>query len=90
MAKWDYRVDLRQTFHNPELSMAEKAPRIAASMRVRLKGTRIWDDEIDGLLEELADQTAADDFDDVWDAVYDWCDTNRVWIETRPFVGVPA
>ena len=83
MTPWAYRVDVSDFFDDETLSVNEKAKRIATRFRLRLNKKPIWEDEIEGLLEELEDQTSADDFNGVWSCIYDWCDGERVWIETR-------
>lgn len=40
------------------------------------------DSELDYAIQELADTTDADEFDYVWNEIYDLADWDRVWIET--------
>lgn len=83
MSEWAYRIDISDFFHDEALTTNEKAKRIATRFRIRLGRKPVWEDEIEGLLEELEDQTDADEFDDVWNCIYDWCDAERVWVRTR-------
>lgn len=78
MAEWKRKVDVSQWFHDDALSVAEKAKAIAAHLRPLIGD----DEEAAELLDMLAEQDEADDFDYVWNDLYDWADAKRVWINT--------
>ena len=76
---------LADVFHNDDLTFIEKRDAIVA----RIKATRWHKDadphEFDGLVdivENLATEESADDFDYWWGELYDLADRDRVWIET--------
>lgn len=80
---WDRRIQLGDVFHNDALSFEEKRDVIVA--RIRKSGwLDAYDeyDELPQLVEELSETTDGNDFDGPWDAIYDYADTDRVWIAT--------
>lgn len=78
---WDRTIDLRPVWRNENLTFEQR--RDAIVKRIRNSGW-ITDDSLhlDGLVEELGDVEAVDEFDAVWDAIYDEADSDRVWIQT--------
>ena len=83
MRRWEHIVNVTGPFHN-DLSFKEKRDMIVAVF----KGLPHYDeDDCDSdlwwILDELADTRDEDEFDTVWDGLYDWCDSNSVWIETN-------
>lgn len=86
MTRWRFKFDVSDVFHNDALTVAEKSKTIAE----RLRKVRWFDLADDTDREDLLDYADAiscmdnaDDFDHVWNAFYDWCDLNRVWVTTR-------
>jgi len=41
----------------------------------------MYDMTLEETIEELCEVDTVDYYDTVKDALYDWCDTNRVWID---------
>ena len=82
---WDRKLNLADIFHNDALSFVES--RDAIVRRIRISGWLDGRDEFDDLVELVNDHLAyAEDvkeFDELWDAVYDHADADRVWIQTR-------
>ena len=76
---WSLTIRLGDVFRNAELSFPERRDAIVR----RIRRTR-WaqDSRVAELLEELADTSDPDDFDGVWDELYDEADYDRVWIDT--------
>lgn len=78
---WDHTVKIADVFHDDDLAFDVKRDLIVARFaRLKQKFPEDWDLEL--LLDELSDTTGDEEFDDVWESLYDWADDNRVWIET--------
>ena len=85
MPQWKMTIDLSAVFHNDTMTFEERRDRIVEILR----GSR-WVKNTDGALndlpavvDELAETVDVDEFDSVWDAIYDRADDDRVWIKTR-------
>lgn len=76
---WRYKLQLADVWNDEDLSFTERRDAIVA----RIKGFPLYneEDEIWWIVDELSDAQSEDDFDAVWDAFYDWADTERVWVE---------
>ena len=80
---WDRRINVGDIFHNDDLTFEQSRDRIAA----RIKGSTWYtaegeDSELWALVDELADTEDTDEFDAVWNGIYDLADFHRVWIDT--------
>lgn len=81
---WTDTLNLKDVFHSDDLIFTEKRDAIVS----RIKRMRWYKDaEAEGgslfyLVDELADAEDAEEFDAVWDAIYDIADYDRVWIAT--------
>lgn len=81
MTKWDHTLKLADVFHNDALSFEQRRDKIVR----RIRAAKFYDPEsyaLPDLVEELSETTDADDFDQAWDAFYDWADVHRVWVST--------
>jgi hypothetical protein len=84
---WEHTINLAGVFHNEDLTFEERRDRIVDVIRAstwyknRVEGTNVFD-VLYELVDELADTTTGDEFNVVWDAVYDEADYDRVWIKT--------
>ena len=85
LPSWAGKLDVSDVFHNDDLTFIEKRDAIVA----RIKATRWYKNadphEFDGLhdvVENLATEETADDFDYWWDQLYDIADVDRIWINT--------
>jgi hypothetical protein len=77
---WTYKVILKDIFHNDDLTFEQRRDAIVRRLR---KSPWAKDNyTLSEYLDELADAEDADDFDYVWDAIYDEADRDRVWIAT--------
>lgn len=82
--EWKETVRLADVFHNEEMDFPERRDAIVA----RIKHTKWYqlaareDAELFYVIDELADTEGADEFDCVWNYVYDIADGDRVWIAT--------
>jgi hypothetical protein len=81
---WDRKIRLADVFHAGHLTFERRRDLIAARLRASawLTGRDEFDDLV-LLVDDLAEAEDADEFDAVWDAIYDAADEDRVWIETR-------
>lgn len=79
---WDVTLYLGDVFHNEDLTFEEKRDEIV--QRIQNSG---WLEATDSdtfaeLVEELGDTDDVEEFDQVWDLIYDQANLDRVWIET--------
>lgn len=78
---WKHRVQLADIFYNHDLSFEEKRDKI--TYRLKTSGWFKGKDEssdLHMLVEELGSSDDVDDFDFVWDRIYDEADYDRCWI----------
>lgn len=90
MSRWKHKVDVSDVFHNDTLTLSEKSQVIAARLARFTADDDTWLDE---LLEELCDAGHEGDmtwFDATWSGIYDWADSERVWIDTHRPRPTPA
>ena len=81
---WDRKIQLGDVFHNEGMTFEQRRDAIAT----RLRGSKWYEGsdeyaEIRTLVDDLTDALDADQFDAVWDAIYDEADYDRVWIGTH-------
>lgn len=86
MVAWKNTVKLGYVWQNDDLSFEEKRDEVVARLRqfeVVDEDYAGWPDPcLEELLDELAETDDEDYFNMVWDAVYDWADTDhRLWID---------
>lgn len=84
MANWLYTIQLPefQKCQNEEGSLEDVIRAFLEQIQIVPQELR---DEIEWELEELqglldAGDPDPDDFDDVWETIYNWADENRIWI----------
>jgi len=80
MPKWSKTIDLKQVFHNDEMTFVERRDAI-----VRIIRASGWPDanfDVADLLFALARTENVKAFDEVWQWIYDEADTERVWLAT--------
>ncbi len=67
------------------------AARINVPTRTQISIVREGQQPWVGVLEELADTSNADEFDSVWDVIYDLADSGQwLWIDTQPAEPKPS
>jgi hypothetical protein len=75
---WVMTISLRGVFGNENMTFEQRRDEIVRRIR-----RSSWDNVlVSDLLDEWADATTAEEFDEVWDAIYDEADADRVWIAT--------
>lgn len=81
MATWLITIDLKDVFHNDDMSFVEKRDEIVSRIR-----NSPWFQESDvtlgSVIADLAETENVEDFDFVWNYVYDIADADRVWLAT--------
>jgi len=80
---WAHKINLRDVFHNDDLTFEQKRDAIVARIRATTWFKQY--DEFDDLpqfVEELADAEDKYAFNDVLGEIYDIADADRVWIAT--------
>ena len=81
MASWVERIDLADVFHDEDLTFEQKRDAIVA--RIKASEWYRWSGfELHLMISSLSSTTTPEDFDVVWDAVYEKADVDRVWIAT--------
>lgn len=84
MAVWLYTVNASGILHNDALTFEEKRDRMVEALKAST--WYAWageDSELWSLVEELGDAEDAQEFDWVWDGIYNLADADRAWIETH-------
>lgn len=86
--QWYYVLDVSDVFYHGD----DDGEILFAAARAVAKKVEQWQNamfplsgELEELADELVDAASAEDiewFNQVWDALYDWADANRVWIKT--------
>ena len=86
MTNWKHQLKLGDVFHNDDMTFDARRDAIVARIRATgwYKRTVAGEDgyELTDIVDDLADTKGADTFDEIWSNFYDWCDENRVWVET--------
>lgn len=78
--KWDRKIYVGDIFHNDDIPFELKRDSIVKRLRSMVRPRK--DEDFVCLIEDLEVTEDEDEFDDVWNDIYDWADENRVWIET--------
>ena len=81
MAVWLHTLKLGDIFHDENMSFPAKRDEIVD----RIRKASFYDEDDSELNDLIWDLDTADDleeFDFVWNHFYDWCDRERVWLET--------
>jgi len=86
---WERRIRVGDIFHNEDLTFEQRRDAIVKRIRASgwIEASTYGFGDLDALVDELADARDADGFDEVWDAIYDIADYDRVWIETGQNTG---
>jgi hypothetical protein len=81
---WERKISVADVFHNDAMTFPEIRDAVVRKLRdsAWFKSKDEYDD-LPQLVEELAEVEDTSDFDNVWDAIYDEADADRVWITTR-------
>lgn len=80
---WEYRINLGHVFRDEALTFEERRDAIVGVLtRSRWMREAGEDDILTALVEELGDAPDAEEFDEVWDAIYDRANADRAWIDT--------
>jgi hypothetical protein len=81
---WTYEVDVSGPWRDEMLTFEERRNAIIAILRkhpwINQDNWHGWD--LQDLVEELTTADTEDDFNEIWDALYDEADYDRVWINT--------
>jgi hypothetical protein len=85
MTIWNKTVDVSSVFHNDDMSFIERRDAIVKKFRDAWPVSFTEDEslEINDILDELEETEDVEEFNSVWDEVYDWADYRKVWIKTR-------
>lgn len=84
MTDWRYTINLKDVFHNDQLTFEQSRDAVVKRLRSTawFKGKDEFDDLPQAVIE-LSETTNENDFDEVWDAIYDEADADKIWIVTR-------
>jgi hypothetical protein len=78
MTQWRKEVRLKDVFHDDEMAFEEKRDVIVR----RLKKAFLGNEEAEEVISDLSYADDVEEFDDIWDVLYDIADRERVWIST--------
>jgi hypothetical protein len=83
MPVWYETVRLSDVFHNEEMTFEQRRDEIVRRLRAS-SWVKCADDNdvLPNLIDELKNAADVDEFDTVWDVIYDYADADRVWIDT--------
>lgn len=76
MTNWLLTIDLRDAWSNDNFFQA----RDLIVHKIRATRWPLINSEIDFLLDELSEVANTDEFDVLWNQMYDYADIDRVWI----------
>lgn len=81
MTNWTETIKLGDVFYNDDITFIGKRDVIVG----RIKNSKWFKrqhefDTLPELVEELSDTESVEDFDEVWSAIYDEADADKVWI----------
>jgi chromatin segregation and condensation protein Rec8/ScpA/Scc1 (kleisin family) len=84
MHTWKYKINLADVFHNDDMTFEDRRGAIVRRIRASswFKEYDEYYDELPQFVEELADTRDTEEFDNVWDAIYNIADYDRVRIQT--------
>jgi len=78
---WQHTLDIADIWQNDDLTLVELRDRIVTRIKTnRWYTTQDEGSDLHEAVDELGDITTPDDFDAVWDTIYDLADTDRCWI----------
>ena len=83
LPSWANHVNLRDVFNDESLSFEERRDEIVRRLRASswLRGRDEFEDPME-IIEWLAVAEDAEEFDELWDDLYDHADRERCWIGT--------
>lgn len=81
---WAHTIDLRDVFHNADMSLEQRRDAIVARLRAHrwLKGRNVFDQLVEAV-QNLAYADDAEEFNGWWDEICDLANIDRVWLATR-------
>lgn len=84
MKKWKHKLNLADVFHNEDLAFEEIRDIVVS----RIKASSFYREakesmDFEGIVDELGEAETVDQFDFIWDAVYDYADDYDCWIITH-------
>ena len=88
---WKYRLDVRDIWgktKDGEMSLADFCTVVVKRIDTLLESMglldRMWLKDIRNSIAELAVDSfpEVEDFDDIWDDLYDWANSARCWVAT--------
>lgn len=78
---WQHKIDVADIWNSDLPLIPDKRDRIVAKLRASSWFTGCDEfDDLNEIVEELAEADTGHEFDRVWDALYDLADIDRVWI----------
>jgi hypothetical protein len=83
MAEWLKKIPLGDVFHNEEMTFEQRRDETVRRLRSSGWLTMTADDfDLSDMFDELGETRDGNEFDEVWDRIYDQADYDRVWIGT--------
>lgn len=83
MNRWRERIELGNVFHDDSMEFNQRRDTIIDRIRKSRWFTSSSDESfLTNIVDELANTQSEQEFNYVWNDVYDQADLDRVWIET--------
>ena len=79
MPSWNYTLNLKDFFHDEEMSFEQKRDEIVR----RIKASKFWSDDklvLSSIVDDLECASDVYEFDDPWNVFYDYADLERIWV----------
>ena len=80
--RWQHKIRLADVFHDEDRTFLERRDAIVLRCKTQLRRIYSESEDLQYLLEELSETEDEDQFDEIWNDFYDWCDDNQVWVAT--------
>lgn len=86
--KWEHTLDVSLEFYTGDDDRALETAMIRVSERVERWQNAMFplDTDLEAIADDLVNAAYDNDinwFNELWDMLYDWADTNSTWIKTR-------
>lgn len=85
MGKWKGNIDVKKEWNQLKDLDTLEAKEQLQPLISKLQSNALYqfNDEFKHLVDALAKSTNFDEFNELWDEIYDWADNNHVWINTQ-------
>lgn len=82
MPHWEYKLPLKDIFHNEDLTFEKRRDEIVHRIKVSSFYAKDQHGYLGTIVEHLEDAKDWPTFNSWWDEFYDYADEERVWVAT--------